>query len=159
MRIIGLIREALLTWLGTAGAVMALFVSVRELTRLPGVQNATLNGMVPITVSKLPWVVLILVVLVLLVLRARAIGAQRGMLWGIRTWLLRAGFWWSVLALLLFVGVLIYGILTQHLADLRWPFSIGFLVVTLIALVGFHAARVRFGHTAPRADASADEAR
>jgi len=143
VRTVSLIKEALLALLGSASAALLLFVCLRELTRSPGIQNATLNGMVPITTSKFPWAILIIVAAAALLLRTRAIGGSRGWLWGIRLWVLRAGFWWSLASLLLFVGVLIYGVCTQSLADLRWPFAIGYLAVMIPVLLALRIALTR----------------
>ena len=71
MRIVWVIKEAALVLLSSASGGLLLFVSLRELTRPPGVEYASLKGMVPITTSKAPWLLLIAVLLLALWFSAR----------------------------------------------------------------------------------------
>jgi hypothetical protein len=134
-----LIREALADLLASAIAAVLLYVALQELRRKPGADTALLDSMVPVTESKLPWLVVIAVLLLLLWLGARAIGGPRGSLWGAWAWLVRVGWWWSMLALLLFVGVAIYGASTRGLADMNWGFALDYLavVVPLLLVCGY----------------------
>ena len=139
MRAVRLIREALANLLASGLAALVLYVALQELRRKPGHDTAFLDSMVPVTESKLPWLVVIAVLLLLLWLGARAIGRPRGILWGAWVWLVRAVWWWSVLALLLFIGVAIYGGSTRGLADMDWRFALDYLavVVPLLLLCGY----------------------
>ena len=130
-----IIREAVLDLLASAAGAMLLYVSVQELVRQPGLSTAMLGGMVPVTTHKAPWLVLMALVLLALWLAARAVGGQRGTLWGAWRWMVRLGLWWSVAALLVFLGVAVYGAFTRDLSELNWGFALGYLaVVTPIAL-------------------------
>jgi len=63
-------------------------------------------------------------------------GGRRGALWGAGRWLVRLGLWWSVAALLLFIGVAATGALTRSLAQFNWRFALGYLAVVVpMALV------------------------
>ena len=127
MRTVRIIREAVLDLLASGVSALLLLISVRQVLRRPGIDNAMLGGPVPVTVHKWPWLIVIAAVLLLLWLGSRAIGGRRGPLWGAWAWLVRMGFWWSVMAMLLFVGVAVYGLMTRAISDLNWPFTLGYL--------------------------------
>jgi hypothetical protein len=118
------------------GALL-LFISARQLLGHPGVGSAMLGGTVPITNHKWPWLAVIAALLLLFWLGVRAIGGRRGGFWGARLWLLRVGFWWSLAALFLFVGVAGYGFATRSIADLNWLFALGYLVLVVPVVLGF----------------------
>ena len=131
-----IIREAALDLMSSAAAAMLLYLGLQELLRHPGVDTAMLGGLVPVTEHKLPWLLVIAVVVLALWLRVRAIGGRRGALWGAGRWLVRLGLWWSVAALLLFIGVAATGALTRSLAQFNWRFALGYLAVVVpMALV------------------------
>lgn len=158
MRIVSVIREAMLTLLGSACGALLLFVSARELTRSPGLQNATLNGLVPITSIKFPWLVVIALVLVAVFLSVRSIAGQGSLLSGLWLLFVRAGFWWSMVALLLFIGVIAYGARTQSFSDLRWPVAAAYIAVAIPVLIAFGLGRARAvrSPSPPRSGAVAD---
>lgn len=139
MRAVRLIREAVADLLASGVSVLLLYVALQELRRKPGPSTALLDSMVPVTQGKLPWLVVIAVLLLLLWLGARAIGGPRGTLWGAWAWLVRVGWWWSMVALLLFIGVAIYGGSTRGLGDMNWGFALDYLavVVPLLLLCGY----------------------
>ncbi len=143
MRALSVIKEALLALMSTAVGALLLFVSVQEITRPAGVKDATLGRLLPITVDKRPWWLLIAVVLLLVWFAARALGKPRGVLWGLWRWGVRAGFWWSAVALLLFAGVVIHGFGTRSLADLNWRFVLAYMVVSIAILIACGIGRVR----------------
>lgn len=134
MRALLLIREATMDLLVSGGSALLLFISIQELVRRPGIDTAMLGGMVPVTVHKSPWVLVIALLLLALWLRSRALGGKRGAIWGAGRWLVRIGFWWSVIALVLYVCVAIQGARSQSWSDLNWPFAAGFLAVNLLVL-------------------------
>lgn len=141
-----MIREAVLDLVASAFAAVLLFLAVQEMVRQPGLNTAMLGGLLPVTTHKLPWLAVIAAVLLALWLRARAIGGQRGALWGACRWLVRLGLWWSVAALLLFVGVAASGAFTRNLSDLNWRFALGYLAVVVPIVLACGIARQR---TAP----------
>lgn len=143
MRALRIILEALLDLVVSAVSALLLYVALQELVRRPGADTAMLGSMVPVTARKLPWLVVIAVVLLLLWVGARVIGGQRGMLWGAWRWLIRVGWWWSVVALLLFIGVAIYGAVTRGMSNLNWGFAFGYLAVLLPVLLACGVARRR----------------
>ncbi len=143
MRTLSVIKEAVLVLLSSAGAALLLFICIQELTRPAGMQYATLGRMIPITTNKAPWWLLIAVVLLALWFGAYAMGKPRGVLWGLWRWVVRVGFWWSGIALLLFAGVAIYGARTRPMSDLNWPFALGYLAVWVPILVACGVGRVR----------------
>jgi hypothetical protein len=141
-----IIREALLDLVASAFAAVLLFIAIQEIARQPGLNTAMLGGLVPVTTHKLPWLAVIAAVLLALWLGARAIGGQRGTLWGAWRWLVRIGLWWSAAALLLFVGVAADGVFTRDLSDLNWRFALGYLAVVVPIVLACGIARQR---TAP----------
>jgi hypothetical protein len=143
VRTLSLIKEAVLILVSSAVAGLVLFVCFQELTRPPGVQQATLGRLLPITTNKSPWWLLIAVVLLALWFVAQAWGKPRGMLWGLWRLGVRIGFWWSAVALLLFAGVAIDGARTRSVADLNWAFALGYLAVSLLILIACGVGRVR----------------
>lgn len=136
MPILRVIRMLLLTLVGSAVAAGTLFISVMQLGRAPRFDKALLGGLIPITVRKWPWAILIAVVLLLAWLAFRRTARQYGLGRGIRIWALQLGMSWSLAALLLLVGVFLYGIRTRSLADLNWPFTVGSLASVAVVLVG-----------------------
>jgi len=138
-----LIREALLDLLASGAGALLLYVCWQELRRKPGANTALLDSMLPVTERKYPWAILLLLVLALLLLGARAIGQPRGLIWGIWRWAIRAAWWWSLVALLLFIGVALYGGVTRGLAGLNWGFVLDFLAVVLplVLLCGYARQR------------------
>jgi hypothetical protein len=138
-----IVREALLDLVASAFAAVLLYLAVQEMVRHPSLNTAMLGGLVPVTVHKLPWLTLIAAVLLALWLGARAIGGPRGTLWGARTWLVRIGLWWSVAALLLFIGVAANGVFTRDLSDMNWRFALGYLAVVVPIVLGCGIARQR----------------
>ena len=143
MRTLSLIKEAVLVLASSAAAALLLFVCVQEIIRPAGVQDATLGRIVPITSIKSPWWLLIAVVVLAVWLSARAMGKPRGALWGLWQWGVRVGFWWSGVALLLFVGVAIHGAHTRSVDDLNWRFTLGYLVVSVSILIACGIGRAR----------------
>jgi hypothetical protein len=143
MRPVRLIGEAVMDLLVSGLACLLLYVALEELLRKPGHDTAVLDSMVPVTERKLPWLIVIAVLLLLLWLGARAIGGPRGVLWGAWAWLVRIGWWWSVAALLLFIGVAAYGGSTRGLADVNWGFALDYLavVVPLLLVCGYARRR------------------
>jgi hypothetical protein len=141
-----MMREAVLDLLASAFAFVLLFIAIQELVRRPGLSTAMLGGLVPVTAHKWPWLLVIAAVLLALWLGATAIGGPRGALWGAGRWLARFGFWWSVLALLLFAGVAVNGALTRSISDLNLGFSLGYLAVVLSVLLACGIARRRTAH-------------
>ena len=101
------------------------------------------GGLLPITVYKAPWVLVIVAVLLALWLQIRALRGPRETLWKLGTWVVRVGFWWSVAALVLFAGVAGYGAATRSLADLNWRFVLSYLALTIPALLVSGYARRR----------------
>jgi hypothetical protein len=126
-----IIREVLVDLLASAAIGLLLHIAVQELVRQPGVDTAMLGGMVPVTAQKWPWVLVIAALLLILWLAARALGGPRGVLWGAWRWLVRLGLWWSATALLLFIGVAVYGACTRDLSDLNWGFALLYLVIVI----------------------------
>jgi hypothetical protein len=145
LRALRIILEALLDLVVPAAGALLLYVALQELVRRPGADTAMLDSMVPVTERKLPWLLVIAAVLLVLWLGARAIGGQRGTLWGAWRWLVRVGWWWSVVALLLFLGVATYGGLTRGLSDVNWRFAFGYLAVVVPVLLACGIARHRSG--------------
>ena len=143
MRTVRLIREAVVDLLASGLSALLLYVSLQELRRKSGHDTAMLDSMVPVTERKLPWLVVIAVLLLLLWLGARAIGGPRGTLWGAWSWLVRAGWWWSMVALLLLIGVALYGGITRGLADMNWRFALDYLAVVVPLLLACGYARHR----------------
>jgi hypothetical protein len=130
-----LVRQVVLDLLASAVAFVLLFIAIQELVRRPGLSTAMLGGMVPVTVHKWPWLLVIAAVLLGLWLLARAVGGPRGTLWGASQWLVRVGLWWSAIALLLFLGVAISGAFTHNISELNWGFALGYLAVVLPILI------------------------
>jgi hypothetical protein len=143
VRALSVIKEALLALMSSAIGALLLFVCVQEITRPAGVKDATLGRLLPITVDKRPWWLLIAVVLLAVWFAARGLGKPRGVLWGLWRWGVRAGFWWSAVALLLFAGVVIHGFGTRSVADLNWRFVLAYLVVSIAILIACGIGRVR----------------
>jgi hypothetical protein len=141
-----IIREAVLDLVASAFAAVLLYLAVQEMVRQPSLNTAMLGGSVPVTVHKLPWLAVIAAVLLALWLGARAIGGPRGTLWGAWRWLLRIGLWWSVAALLLFIGVAATGVFTRDISDMNWRFALGYLAVVVPIVLTCGIARQR---TAP----------
>ena len=138
-----MIKEALLVLVSSAIGALLLFVCIQEITRPAGIKDATLGRLLPITTNKSPWWLLIAAVLLAVSFGAHALGKPRGVLWGLWRWGLRAGFWWSAVALLLFAGVIIHGARTRSVADLNWQFALGYLVVLVAILIACGIGRVR----------------
>lgn len=143
MRTLSVIKEALLVLMSSAIGALLLFVCLQEITRPAGMKDATLGRLLPITTSKSPWWLLIAVVLLAVWFGAQALGKPRGVLWGLWRWGVRAGFWWSAVALLLFAGVIIHGARIRSVADLNWQFAVGYLVVSVAILIACGIGRVR----------------
>jgi hypothetical protein len=152
-----LIREAVLDLMASAFAAVLLFIAVQELMRKPGLKTAMLGGLVPVTVHKFPWLVVIAAVLIALWLGVRAIGGQRGALWGAWRWLARLGLWWGALALLLFVGVGAGGAFTRNLSDLNWGFALGYLAVVVPIVVACGILRQRTAPVGHNSDSRASQ--
>jgi hypothetical protein len=140
-----IIREVVLDLVASAVAFVLLFIAVQELVRRPGLSTAMLGGMVPVTVHKWPWLLVIAAVLLALWLGARAVGGPRGALWGAWRWLVRIGLWWSAVALLLFIGVAVSGTFTHSFSELNWGFALGYLAVVVPILVVCGILRQRSG--------------
>ena len=141
-----IIREAVLDLMTSAFAALLLFLAVQEMVRRPGADTAMLGGLVPVTARKLPWLAVIAAVLLALWLGARAIGGQRGTLWGAWRWLVRLGLWWSVAALLVFIGVAANGAFTRDISDLNWRFALGYLAAVVPIVL---ACAIAWQRTAP----------
>jgi hypothetical protein len=136
VRALRLIACAMLELVGSALSAAALITAVRELTRRQSAFGLW-GGTIPITDHKWPWVVLLLVLVLCLFLIARAIGGPRGLIWGAVVWLLRIALWWAAAALLVFLGVVVYGLCTQSISDLNVRFALSYLVVSLAATLIF----------------------
>jgi hypothetical protein len=145
VRPLSLIKEALVALVVPAVAALALLVCYQEIHRPAGagVTGGALGGVVPISINKGPWWALVVAVLVVVWLSARAIGQPRGVLWGLWRWGVRAGLWWSAIALLMFIGVVIHGSSSRSMADLNWAFAVAYLVVTAAVLMICWIARAR----------------
>ena len=143
MRTLSVIKEALLVLMSSAIGALLLFVCLQEITRPAGMKDATLGRLLPITTNKSPWWLLIAAVLLAVSFGAHALGKPRGVLWGLWRWGVRAGFWWSAVALLLFAGVIIHGARIRSVADLNWQFAVGYLVVSVAILIACGIGRVR----------------
>ena len=74
MRTVSVVKEGLLVLASSAAAAVLLLVCVQEIIRPPGVQDATLGRLLPITSNKSPWLLLIAVVLLAVWFGARAVG-------------------------------------------------------------------------------------
>jgi hypothetical protein len=134
VRAVRLVGEAVFYLLVPALGAIAVLTCVNELRRAPD-EVGLLGGTVPITEHKWPWALALIALLLLVWLVVRTVGGARGWAWGALMSGLRAVFWWSVAALLLFAGVAIHGFASHPLADLSWPFTLGYLLATLGALV------------------------
>jgi hypothetical protein len=143
MRPVPVIIEAARDLLVSSVSAVLLYISLQELVRHPGADSAMLGGLLPITVHKAPWVLVIVAVLLALWLRVRALRGPRDTLWKLGTWVARVGFWWSVAALVLFAGVAGYGAATRSLADLNWRFALSYLALTIPLLLVCGYARRR----------------
>ena len=141
MRALQIILEAARDLLVSGASAVLLFISFQELVRHPG--SPMFGGLLPITVHKAPWVLVIVAVLLALWLQVRAPRQPGDTLWKLRTWVVRVGFWWSVAALVLFTAVAGYGAATRSLADLNWRFVLGYLALTIPLLVVCGYARRR----------------
>lgn len=135
MRALRIGREALLYLLGSGLGLVALLTCAREVLRPPAGGAGLWGGTVPFTEHKWPWMLGFVALLALLWLVFRIIGGVRGLIWGALVVGLLTAFWWSAAALLLFLGVAIHGFATHPIADLNWPFAVGYLLITLIVLV------------------------
>jgi hypothetical protein len=133
VRALRIVRQALLCLLGSGLGAVALLTCVRELVRAPNGAGLW-GGAVPITQHKWPWVLVLAALLVTLWVVVRSVGGARGLLWGGLMAGLRTGFWWSIAALLVFLGVAIRGFATHPIADLSWPFALGYLLSALLVL-------------------------
>jgi hypothetical protein len=143
VRPVQIIIEAARDLLVSGASAVLLFISLQELVRHPGSDSAMFGGLLPITVHKAPWVLVIAAVLLALWLQVRALRGPRDTLWKLRTWVVRVGFWWSVAALVLFAGVAGYGAATRSLADLNWRFALSYLGLTIPLLLVCGYARRR----------------
>jgi hypothetical protein len=143
VRPLQIISEAARDLLVSGASAVLLYISVQELIRHPGSDSAMFSGLLPITVHKAPWVLVIVAVLLALWLQVRALSGPRDTLWKLRAWLARVGFWWSVAALVLFAGVAAYGAATRRVAELNWRFVLGYMALTIPLLLGCGYARRR----------------
>ena len=120
---------------GSAIAALAGYASVRQFSHASEDSRvAFLGGLIPITSVKWPWVVVLLATLAVLWFVVRLKGDHRGAAWGLWVWSLELGISWSIAALLLFAGTLLYGLSQRSLLDLNWGFSLGYLAVSVILL-------------------------
>jgi hypothetical protein len=133
VRAVRIVREALLYLLGSGLGAVALLTCVRELLRAPNGAGLW-GGAVPITEHKWPWVLVLAAALVTLWVALRSVGGARGLIWGGLMAGLRTGFWWSIAALLVFLGVAIRGFVTHPIVDLIWPFALSYLLSALLLL-------------------------
>jgi hypothetical protein len=132
LRLIGLWLANLF---GSAIAALAGYAAVRELSHASADPRvAFLGGLIPITSAKFPWVFVLLATLAALWFVVRRKGDHRGAAWGLWIWSLQLGISWSIAALLLFAGTLLYGLSERTLLDLNWGFSLGYLAVAVILL-------------------------
>jgi hypothetical protein len=132
LRLIGLWLANLF---GSAIAAIAGYAAVRELSHASADSRvAFLGGLIPITSVRFPWVVVLLATLAALWFVVRLKGDHRGAAWGLWIWSLQLGISWSIAALLLFAGTLLYGLSQRTLLDLNWGFSLGYLAVAVILL-------------------------
>lgn len=111
----------------------ALLTSANELLR-PADGRRLWGGTMPITQHKWPWVPVIIALVLIAWLVARKVGGRRGWLWGGLIAGLRTMLWWSLVALMLWGYVAVRGFATHSLADLIWPFTVGYLLLALLAL-------------------------
>jgi hypothetical protein len=132
LRLIGLWLANLF---GSAIAALAGYAAVREVSHTSADSRvAFLGGLIPITSVKFPWIVVLLTTLAALWFVVRLKGDHRGAAWGLWIWTLQLGITWSIAALLLFTGTLLYGLSQRTLSDLNWGFSLGYLAVAVIPL-------------------------
>jgi hypothetical protein len=130
-----LIASWLLNLFGSAMAALALYAALREIGHSPADPRvAFLGGLIPITSVKFPWVLVLLATLAALWIVVRLKGGHRGAAWGLWIWSLQLGICWSIAALLLFGGTLLYGLSQRTLLDLNWGFSLGYLAAAVILL-------------------------
>ena len=134
MRALRIVREALLYLLGSGLGLFALLTSARELLRRPAGGIGLWGDIVPFTEHRWPWLLVIAVLLALLWLVCRMVGGARGPIWGALAVGLVSAFWWSAVALLLFLGIAAHGFATHPIAYLNWPFAVSYLLITLIVL-------------------------
>ena len=135
MRALRIVREALLYLLGSGLGLVALLTSAREMLSRPAGGVGLWGDIVPYTEHRWPWVLVLAALLALLWLVFRIIGGARGLIWGALVVGLLSAFWWSAVALLLFLGVAIHGFATHPIAYLNWPFAVSYLLITLIVLM------------------------
>jgi hypothetical protein len=134
VRALRVVREALLYLLGSGLGLFALLTCARELRRRPAGGVGLWGGTVPFTEHKWPWVLVIAALLALLWLVCRMIGGARGASWGALAVGLLSAFWWSAVALLLFLAIAIHGFATHPIADLNWLFAVSYLLITLLVM-------------------------
>lgn len=130
-----LIASWLANLLGSGTAALALYAAVRQIGHSPAdPRTVFLGGLVPITSLKYPWVFVLVGTLTALWIVVHRKGSRRGAAWGLWIWSLQVGISWSIAALLLFAGILSYGLSEQSLSDLNWRFSLGYLTAAVILL-------------------------
>jgi hypothetical protein len=135
LQMLRLIALWLANLFGSALAAVAGYAAVREITHSPADSRiAFLGGLVPITSVKSPWLIALLVTLAALWLVVHLKGGRHGAVWGLWIWSLQVGISWSIAALLLFAGILLYGLSERSLWDLNWRFSLGYLAAAVILL-------------------------
>jgi hypothetical protein len=130
-----LIGSWLMNLVGSALAALAVYASAREIAHSAAdPRTAFLSGLVPITSVKYPWILLLVGTLTVLWIVIRRKGSRRGAAWGLWSWGLQVAISWSIAALLLFAGILSYGLSEQSLSDLNWRFSLGYLTAAVVLL-------------------------
>lgn len=141
MRIVRMIIQAVRE-LGVAVLTAALlYIAARHL-RPSG--SAVIHAEIsPFTTQNLPWVLVAAAVPTALWLRVRSRAGGQRAVWAACLWLVRIATWWGIAALLLFLGVVIYGITDRNLSDLNWRFSLGYLLTVVSFLAACVFARRR----------------
>jgi len=115
----------------------ALYASILQIMAVaPSALAAAIFGRITQWLGqRVPWLAIICVVLMLWWAQIRARGGARGVLHGIRVWLLQQAYSWSVAALVVFAIVVAIGSRTQSIAELRWLRDTVFLAVDILVLI------------------------
>jgi hypothetical protein len=147
-KIVAVLRElALATGRALTSGLMIwiVYVAITQMTAVvPNVLTAAmLRPVTQLVGRRTPWLALICVVLWLWWLQIRARAANRGVLHGLRVWLLQHLYSWSVVALLVFAIVVVSGTATQNIVELRWLRDAVFLAADISVLIACRFAYQR----------------
>jgi hypothetical protein len=125
--------------------VWIVYVSIAQIVAVvPSALTAAILGpVIQLFGRRAPWVAVICVVLWLWWLQIRARAGKRGVLHGLRVWLLQHAYSWSVIALVLFAIVVVSGTATQSITELRWLRDAVFVAVDISVLIACRLAYQR----------------